>query len=574
MDIPRKIAYFSMEIGIDADIPTYSGGLGVLAGDTLRSAADLEIPMVAVTLCYNAGYFYQIIDPNGYQIEKEIRWEFASEFERCKKTVEVFVQGKRVRVGAWLYSIIGQSGFEIPVILLDTDIEGNEDWQKQITRVLYVGTPFHRIVQEVILGIGGVKMLKAMGYTDIEIYHMNEGHPSFLTFELLRELGSIERVRRKCIFTTHTPVAAGHDIFPYELVTDIFREKLPDNIREFAGKDSLNMSLLALNMSRYANGVSRKHGEVSRKMFPDYDIDYITNGVHSYYWVSPYLREVYDKTLPGWRYNPTLFKNADAINSTDLWKAHKKAKKALMEYEKSHSWVLLDRKLLTIGFARRITGYKRPTLLFTDIDKLGRLCKGKVQFIFAGKTHPKDTEGKEFIKHIYTISDYLWEQYKLRLVFLENYDMDLAKLLVAGVDVWLNNPRRYLEASGTSGMKAAHNGVINFSVLDGWWIEGYKMDKEAGWSIGPEPDDPEAEKTDDYSDAMSLYSVLEKEIMPLYYNYKSGWIEKMKRSIRLAAYFNTHRMVEEYASKAWNLERQPRWRTKRPAKSTAKMIKQ
>ncbi|WP_457558259.1 alpha-glucan family phosphorylase [Candidatus Harpocratesius sp.] len=557
----RKIAYFSMEIALESDIPTYSGGLGVLAGDTLRSAADLEIPLVAVTLCYDKGYFFQEVI-QGRQIEREIQWEFSSEFEKLPNIVELHIQDKKFKIGGWLYKVRGKTGFEIPVVLLDSNIEGNEHWQKNFTHILYDATPFQRVVQEMILGQGGIKMLEILGFSGIQTYHMNEGHAAFGVFELLNKYhGNLEEVKKRCIFTTHTPVPAGHDRFDYELIKDIFRDRLPSNFRDLGGKDQLNMSLLALNGSRYCNGVAQKHAIVSRKMFPGFEIDGITNGIHNNFWLNPYFRKLFDEQIPGWSMDYNLLQDVWDIGNYELWNQHMKAKIDLMDYEKSHSWVLLDEKKLTIGFARRITEYKRPTLIFNDVERLGKICKNRVQFIFAGKAHPRDTQGKDFIKQISDMSDYLYDSYGIGLVFLGAYDMDLAHLLVSGVDVWLNNPRRYMEASGTSGMKATLNGVLNFSVLDGWWIEGYQKDPMAGWAIGPGPQDPNATKYPDSYDANDLYHKLEREIIPLYYNNRDGWTERMKHAIRLSAYFNTHRMIEEYAKRAWKLKLQPRWQS-------------
>lgn len=548
-----------MEIALSSDIPTYSGGLGVLAGDIIRSAADLEVPLIGVTLCYDAGYFFQMISHTGEQLERPIQWEFGSEFEKIPETVTVEIQGKTVNVGAWRYDVIGNTGHIVPVYLLDTaTVEQKEEWMKEFTKFLYDATPFKRICQEVILGVGGVRLLQKLGFNVVK-YHMNEGHSAFLTLELLRQLKSVDEVRKRCIFTTHTPVPAGHDRFPYPLAKDILRDLLPPDISSLATQSELNMSWLAINMSGYVNAVSRKHGNVSRQIFPGKDIDYITNGVHLRTWVWPSMVALFDKYMPGWENDPKKLKNVYSISDEEIWAAHQQAKAELLSYEKTHSWVLLDFKKLTIGFARRFTGYKRATLIFHDIDRLGRIFKGKAQIIFAGKAHPRDLDGKERIKKIFEFSEYLWQNYKVPVAFLPNYDMDTARLMVAGSDVWLNNPRRYLEASGTSGMKAAINGVPHLSVLDGWWIEGYEMDQMAGWAIGPGPDDPHAEKRSDAEDAEDLYRLLEREVIPIYFNERDHWIRKMKHAIAIASYFNTHRVVEEYASKAWGLKKLPRW---------------
>lgn len=561
----RKLAYFSMEIALESDIPTYSGGLGVLAGDTLRSCADLEIPVVGITLAYNNGYFYQMLDYHGNQIERDIRWEFSDQFKKAPVTVKLNIQGKDVLVGAWVYEIMGITSHIVPVYLLDTNIEGNEDWQKNFTRVLYDATPFQRIAQEIILGIGGVRMLDALGYQDLETYHMNEGHAAFLSLELLKRFkGNIQDTRKKTVFTTHTPVPAGHDRFPYDLVYDVFKNGLiPSNIKDLAGQNNLNMTRLALSFSRYVNAVSKKHMDVAQKMFPGYEIDGITNGIHLRTWINPILAEFYEMNFPNWQFKQSVFEHSYQFDDNELWRLHQLCKRALLDYQKSHSWVLLNENILTIGFSRRMALYKRANLILNDLDKLGKICKNKAQFIFAGKAHPRDDQAKQLIKDLFDASVYLWDNYKVGLTFLENYDMDLSKLLVSGCDVWLNTPKRYMEASGTSGMKAAYNGVLNFSVLDGWWLEGYAISGGmAGWKIGPGPDDPEAEINDDDADAAELYDKLENRIIPTYYYDREEWVNRMKHAIRLIAYFNTNRMVREYADRAWQLEVQPRWKTK------------
>jgi starch phosphorylase len=557
-----EIAYFSMEIALESSLPIYSGGLGILAGDALRSAADMGLPMVGVTLTYKSGYFYQQIGPHGEQVEKEMEWDFRDDFEKTNEQVVFELQDKMIKVEAWKYEIVGRNGHKIPVILLDTDLKDNEPWQRKLTGKLYDANPFQRITQEVILGICGYRMLEKLGYINIKKYHLNEGHAAFLIFELLKKYKTLEEVKKHCVFTTHTPVRAGLEEFDYNLVNDVFRDRLPKNIREFAGKNDLNMTVLALNASGSTNAVSKKHSEVSTKMFPNYEIKSITNGVHVGYWLSPYMRNfLNDELARGWHYDLNLFNNALNFDSHELWRAHKKAKNQLIEYENSHSWILFEKDLLTIGFGRRIAEYKRPLLIFTDIERLAKIIKGKAQIIFAGKAHPADTYSKSYIEQINQKSEYLWNSYDIGVVFLENYEISLAKLLVSGVDLWLNNPRRYLEASGTSGMKAAINGVLNFSTLDGWWIEGYHLsDKKAGWAIGPEPDDPKADKLDDSTDAEDLYDKLENEIVPLFYNNMSEWQTRMKYAVKLGAYFNTNRMMEEYALKSYKLEKQPIWK--------------
>jgi starch phosphorylase len=559
----QEIAYFSMEIALESSLPIYSGGLGILAGDALRSAADMGIPMVAVSLIYDAGYFYQKITPDGNQFEKEMEWDFSDDFKKMNAKVSLELQDKLIKGEAWKYEIIGRNGHVIPVILLDTDLEENEPWQRKLTHLLYDANPFQRIAQEMVLGICGYRTLEKMGYNHIKTYHLNEGHAAFLIFELLNKYKTLDNVKKHCVFTTHTPVRAGLEQFDYNLVKDVFRDRLPKNITEFAGNNALNMTILALNASGYVNAVSEKHSQVSRKMFPNYNIDFITNGVHAGYWLSPHMRDFLNDELGRtWHHDLTNFENALNLNIFELWRAHSKAKRDLLEYEKSHSWVLFDKDLLTIGFARRVAEYKRPLLIFTDLERLAKIIKGKAQILYAGKAHPADIQAKSYIKKINDYSDYLWNSYEIGLVFLENYEIRLAKLLTSGVDLWLNTPRRYLEASGTSGMKAAINGVLNFSTLDGWWIEGYRMsDGKAGWAIGPEPTDPNAENASDASDAEDLYHKLENEIIPLYYKDQLQWQERMKHAIKLGSFFNTNRMMKEYAIKSYKLIKMPAWKS-------------
>ena len=419
-----QVAYISMEIALESNIPTYSGGLGVLSGDTIRSAADLEIPMVAVCLCYSAGYFYQLFNETGEQKEKEIEWNFYFEFEKIAKPITIRIEDKEVKVSAWLYKVIGQSGHILPIYLLTTDVEGNEEWMKGMTGSLYDSTSrWNRIVQEMILGIGGVKLLNSLGYNNLKTYHLNEGHGSFSTLELYKELGSIDRVKEKVAFTTHTPVPAGHDRFNQDLVDKVFLDRFPQDIRKLADDNGeLNMTLLGLNLSRYCNGVAKKHGDISRKMFPGYEIDYITNGVHLPSWVSKPIRKIFDRRWPDWRSNPSVLQDAIEIEDLELFDAHIENKFNLISYQKGHSWNLLDEELITIGFARRFATYKRAVLLFHDIDRLGKLAKGQMQFIFAGKAHPKDTMGKDYIKKIFEAGEYLYQNYGVKVVLMENYN--------------------------------------------------------------------------------------------------------------------------------------------------------
>ena len=557
-----KIAYFSMEIGLRPDIPTYSGGLGVLAGDTLRSAADLNLPFVAVTLIYRKGYFHQKIDDKGHQIELPAEWDPSLLMTTAPEKVTVTIEGKPVYIQAWIYFVESVRGGNIPVIFLDTNLPENTPENRGLTDSLYGGDENYRLKQEAILGIGGVRMLRKLGF-QIKKYHMNEGHAALLTLELLHEykkdieavwdesyIWDFEAVRDLCVFTTHTPVEAGHDKFSYDLYNSIFGGYFPEKVlRKLAGEKYINMTLLGFNLSKYLNGVAKKHGAVSENMFPGYRINAITNGVHSYTWTSESLKKVYDKYLPGWANEPELFVRVGVIPDEELWAAHFETKRKLIDYVKSVAHVDLDYDKFTIGFARRATAYKRADLLFYDIDKLERIGTGKIQIIYAGKAHPKDTEGKQLIERIFSYIQRL--KGKINIAFIQDYDMEVARKLVSGVDVWLNTPLRPLEASGTSGMKAAHNGVVNFSVLDGWWIEGH-IEGYTGWSIGPAPTDVGSDKDMNRIDAEDLYKKLENIIIPTYYNDRKTWVRMMQNAIgKNAYYFNSHRMMRRYVTEAY-----------------------
>ncbi len=568
----RRIAYFSMEIGVEPKMPTYSGGLGVLAGDTIKSAADLKVPMVAVTLIYKQGYFRQQIDGDGVQHELPYEWNPRKFMKLRRQTVLVHIEGRAVRVRAWEYRVRGATGYTIPIFFLDTDIDGNSDYDRSLVQRLYGGDDKYRLAQEAVLGIGGVRLLHELGYRRILRYHMNEGHSSLLTLELLRQRDIIEPdshkidgVRRMCVFTTHTPVPAGHDQFSYELVREVLGEFLPmDTIRAFAGEDRLNMTRLALNLSHYVNGVAKEHQRVSREMFPGYQIDSITNGIHAWTWTSDPFRDLFTRFIPGCKNEPTSLRYAISLPADEIWKAHAEAKRKLIQHVAMTSGTVLDGETLTIGFARRATAYKRADLVFTDIARLKHIAgeAGGVQFVFAGKAHPMDDDGKNLIRKIIEISRAL--EGEIGVVYLEDYDMQLARLLVAGVDVWLNTPRHPQEASGTSGMKAAVNGVPSLSVLDGWWIEGC-IEGMTGWAIGSIAGNqragmehaalergPGAGCATDEDCAEALYDKLERVVVPTFYNDRARWIEMMRHCIAInGSFFNTHRMVNQYVMSAY-----------------------
>jgi glycogen phosphorylase len=547
--IERKIAYFTMEVGLSQSMATYSGGLGVLAGDTLKSQADLHVPSVAVTLLNENGYFFQELTEDGTQIEKPSPWD-KSVLKKLDAQITVQIEDRTVHVSAWQFDIIGERGFIVPVIYLDTNVEGNSDYDKTLTSTLYGGDRYYRFCQEMILGIGGVRMLEALGYTNLEKYHMNEGHAALATIELLHRFSmDKEIVKEKCIFTTHTPVEAGHDTFDVEMVGRVIKDYYPwsSKLAEHDGK--FNMTYLALNLSNYVNGVAKKHKEVSMMMFPGREIHSITNGIHTRSFVSEEMGKVFTKYIPDWGHDPMALRAALSIPNAEILQAHQSRKKELIDYIKLKTNVEFEEDVLTIGFARRATAYKRADLIFSDLNWLNAIAEraGKLQLVFAGKAHKNDGIGKEIIRKIWATKDKLSPN--IKMVFLENYDMSLAKLLTSGVDVWLNTPLRPLEASGTSGMKAAVNGVPQFSVLDGWWIEGH-IEGETGWSIGPRT--CAGDQDNSVEDARDMYEKLEKLIIPTYYRNSDEWVMIMKHAIALnGSFFNTHRMVQQYVTNAY-----------------------
>ncbi|HEU0233503.1 MAG TPA: alpha-glucan family phosphorylase [Gallionella sp.] len=553
-----RIAYFSMEIALRNEIPTYAGGLGVLAGDTMRSAADLELPMVAVSLVSHAGYFRQEIDAQGRQMEHAAIWELGRWAQPLDAKIAVQIDGRTVWIGAWLYVLESHMGGRQPVLLLDTDLNENSSDDREITHYLYGGDNVYRLKQEIVLGLGGVRLLHAIGFT-IRHYHMNEGHSALLGLELMRRYTysnehlrpgephyDLPRVRDLCSFTTHTPVEAGHDRFAYDLVQRVLDNDFDiETVRRLAGEESLNMTRLALNLSEYVNGVARKHAEISNAMFPGYKVHAITNGVHPYTWAAEGFRQLYDHYLPGWCHEPQLLMRADCcIPEAAIWQAHVQAKQHLIDKVQALTGVLLQPNIPIFGFARRMTAYKRPDLLFSDLDRLRTIARNQpFQIVLAGKAHPQDENGKRLIEQLHAHARVLADT--MPVVYLPDYDLALAQALTAGADVWLNTPLPPLEASGTSGMKAAFNGVPNLSVLDGWWVEGC-IEGVTGWAIGDT-----AGMAD--GNAHALYDKLEQVVLPLYYGHSDGgWIRVMKGAIsKNASYFNSHRMMRRYATEAY-----------------------
>ena len=555
------IAYFSMDVAVDSGIPTYSGGLGVLAGDLLRSAADLEISMVALSLVHRKGYFDQRLDSQGNQLESPAEWSPEKRLSRVGPTVSVSIEGRDVRIAAWQYLFTGITGHAVPLLLLDVDLPENNAADRGLTDFLYGGDQRYRLCQEAILGLGGVAMLRALGYSDLQIFHMNEGHSALATLALLEEqMGSrsersvsendIEAIRRWCVFTTHTPVPAGHDRFESSLVHQVLGERRANMLTGLQLMDgSLNITELALRFSGFVNGVSMRHGEVSRSMFPNYRINAITNGVHAATWACAPFAALYDRHIENWRNDNCYLRYAIGIPLCEIRSAHEQAKKELLHQIRWRTGNQLDPEVFTIGFARRATAYKRGDLLFTDLDRLKQIARqaGAIQLVYAGKAHPRDEGGKEVIRHIFEASAALASE--VRVVYLENYDMALGKLLCSGVDIWLNTPLRPQEASGTSGMKAALNGVPSFSVLDGWWIEGH-AEGVTGWSFG----DAAESENNSAVEAASLYEKLEQVILPLYYKEPEKFARVMRSAIALnASFFNTQRMISQYVRNGYAL---------------------
>ncbi|MGE3841889.1 MAG: alpha-glucan family phosphorylase [Vicinamibacterales bacterium] len=553
----RRVAYFSMEIALANSIPTYAGGLGVLAGDTVRSCADLGVPVVAVSLVHRRGYFRQELRDGG-QVEHEARWVPEDLLSEVGPHVHVELEGRRLRIRGWRFDVTGASGHVVPVVLLDTDVPDNVVDDRRLTDRLYGGNDRDRLMQEVVLGVGGMRLLQAVGCTGLRTLHLNEGHAALAPLELLRawrrsgdwDFGA---VRRRTVFTTHTPVPAGHDRFDRTLVARVLGEFVESPVLEMlGGQEALTMTGLALNLSHYVNGVALRHREVSSQMFPQYEIHQITNGVHHRTWTAEPIKKLFDLRIPGWRDDPSMLRNAIALASGEVWEAHDEAKRALLARVLEGTGRRLRHGTLTIGFARRATAYKRSGLVLSDLARLRGMARAlPIQLVFAGKAHPRDEAGKQAIRAILEAGHALGDD--VPVVFLPEYDLDLALALVAGVDVWLNTPQRPQEASGTSGMKAALNGVPSLSVLDGWWREGC-VEGTTGWAIGPRDSETRQSEAGDASD---LYHKLETVVAPLFYGDREAWVDVMRHAMALnGSFFNTHRMVRQYAEHAYDLGQQ------------------
>src|SRR5213082_2768139 len=585
--VKRLVAYFSMEIALENAMPSYSGGLGVLAGDTIRAAADLRLPMVAISLLYRKGYFTQHLADDGSQTEEPVEWHMEDFLQEEPARASLPLENRRVELRCWKYDVKGVRGFEVPVYFLDADLPSNAEADRNLTGSLYGGDSYYRLCQEVLLGIGGVRMLRALGYTELTRYHMNEGHAALLSLELLGEEAQktgrqtfsgedMEKVRSKCVFTTHTPVPAGHDAFPMEFLTRAFPtqtalfdlsdsssadlvkrvlradQRFPDLQEAAKHGASLNMTQLALSLSTYVNGVAKQHGETSRQMFPEARIEAITNGVHAGTWTSPAFQQLFDRYIPSWREDNYSLRSALGLPAEEVWAAHLIAKHDLLETVREKTGLKFDPEVFTIGFARRATGYKRADLILADLDRLREIAKnsGHFQIIYAGKAHPNDAGGKDIIRRIFHAKKALRKA--VPVVFLDDYNLELGGKITSGVDVWLNTPQFPLEASGTSGMKAALNGVPSLSILDGWWVEGH-IEGVTGWCIG------ESRRTaagntpaDNTAEAESLYNKLESVILPLYYNDRAKFLEVMQHAIAInGSFFNTQRMVQQYITDAY-----------------------
>jgi starch phosphorylase len=571
-DIPPfdpKTAYFSMEIALDPSIPSYSGGLGILAGDTLRAAADLGYPIAGVTLLYKKGYFRQSLSATGIQSECPEQWNPSEKLQNVGPLATVTIEGRQVRVAARRYQIRGVSGHEVPVYLLDTDLAENAAQDRQLTDDLYGGDDVHRLCQEIVLGIGGYSVLRELGYANVATYHMNEGHSALLTLALIETQlagkpctsvtdADILAVRKRCIFTTHTPVPAGHDQFSRDLVERVLGGDRA-RLLESAGcyhDGCLNMTYVALRCSHYINGVAMRHGEISRGMFPGYPISAITNGVHAASWTALPFRDLFDQHLAPWRWDNLYLRYAIGIPVDEVRRAHQATKRAMLAALNTRAGVQLDEKVFTVGFARRAAEYKRPELLFSDLERLRWISRqiGPLQIVYGGKAHPRDQEGKATIQHIFAAAAAL--KGTIPVVYVENYDLQWGQILTSGVDLWLNTPKPPEEASGTSGMKAALNGVPSLSVLDGWWIEGC-IEGVTGWAIGADaPSDPKAE-------ASSLYAKLDSVILPMFYGRPNDYGRIMRFCMALnGGFFNTQRMFLQYINNAYSADSWAHWPTR------------
>ncbi len=537
-----------MEIALEDGMATYSGGLGVLAGDTLKTFADFGFAVAGVTLLNELGY----VEPEP--------WNKEDYLTKLSFTLEVPFKDRTVTCAVWQYDVVGQYGKKVPVYFLDTNLPDNNKYDRTLTSHLYGGDDHYRLCQEQILGLGGLILLDKLGFSSkkVRIYHLNEGHAAFVGLSLyskaleskLSPSAALELTHSQVVFTTHTPVPEGHDQFLSSEVKKTLPSKLFNLLpKEAFQDDQLCMTRLALYYSGTVTGVARTHEKVAEEMFPGYDVVSVTNGVHHLEWTHPYFKTLYDEYIPLWRRDPVFLHAVLGIPDDKIWEAHSHAKRELIEHVNQTSTIKLSPDVFTLGFARRVTAYKRPTLILTDLKKLEEIAAkvGPLQIIFAGEAHPRDQQGAELIRQIFQKTQEL--KGNVKITFLESYGMALAAKLTAGVDVWLNTPQRTHEASGTSGMKAALNAVPHFSVLGGWWPEGWVEDV-TGWSIGSPPARAEA---------LDLYNKLADKPLPLYYNDRPGFIRVMKCAAALnGSRFNSYRMVRDYVSKVYFPRHSPR----------------
>ena len=580
------VAYYSMEIALDDRLPTFSGGLGVLAGDHVRAAADRGLPLTAVTLLYKHGFFVQSI-ADGEQRDVPVEWSPATQLEELPVRAAVVVAGRRVELRVWRAVVEGVDGRAVPVHFLDTDVQENAPEDRRIGDRLYTSDRFDRLRQEAVLGLGGPLVLDALGYQGIQVHHLNEGHGALVPVALLARRAAgfdpsgalsaglvgglagageadLEAVRSMCVFTTHTPVPAGHDRFAPEIAQAVLGKPVLDalaQLRCLEADGTLNMNILGMRCSGFVNGVSLRHREVTRRMFPSQRVEAVTNGVHSATWAAPATAALFDRHLPGWRQDSQQLRYALDLPIAGLQAAHEQSKKALCAEVRRRAGVALRPDVLTIGIARRFAAYKRNDLVLSDLDRLAAIARSApLQIVFAGKAHPDDGEAKAMIEHV--VSAARTRRSGVKIAFVENYGMQLGRLLCAGSDVWLNTPAPPNEASGTSGMKAALNGVPSLSVLDGWWLEGW-IEGVTGWAIGTPADGPteatggEGERpgTGDAGgarDADLLYRALQEVVAPAYYEERDAFAVMGRHAISLnASFFSAHRMVDEYARRAY-----------------------
>ena len=538
------VGYFTAEIGLWSELHTYSGGLGVLAGDHVKSAADAEIPLVGVTLVYRKGYGRQHLDKDGVQTETYRDLDPAQHMQDTGMEISLPLDGGELWAKVWRADITGVSGHVVPVYFLDTFHPKNSEKHLELGLTLYGGDDWVRIRQEYLLGVGGLRLLDKLGL-EVDGLHLNEGHCTFALLEMLGKGWTREQLAKRVLFTTHTPVPAGHDRFEWEAVEEVLGDLLPADAKQLvidAGDPEegrrISMSHLAVALSGPVNAVSNLNAWVASSMFADHHIAPITNGVHHITWTSPMMADLFDKQLPGWREDPTKLVHAGKIPTEDLAGARDVARKVLRELVQTSTGVRLDKNRLTIGFARRFATYKRANLVFSDLERLREIGAGKIQFVFSGKAHPRDEGGKALIKSIFDSAKDL--ENEIPVAFLEDYSMATGLAMTGGVDIWLNNPIRPMEASGTSGMKAAMNGVPNCSILDGWWPEGCEHGVN-GWAIG-EADD----ERDDVRDAKNVLDVIENEVLPAWNEGDEKWCEIMRASIATSARFTGARMISDY----------------------------